>query len=213
MKTFFIVMALLFSFALANAEEAHEDHEHAHEAEESSHHQDEEAHKPHNKDDHDDHDEHKEEEETHEHDEDSHKEEASEESHDHSAEGEKHDDHEEENDAIGPTKGILAKSENGFRLTDVAIKNFGIKYHKIDSASFNVSESAIVKVLADKYLFRERDGWFKKIPFKTESKTGDRYLVSISDMKPKDRIVIDGIGFLRTAELVVEEGVAHGHSH
>ena len=202
MKTFFIVIALLLSLASVNAEEGHEDHEHAPEVTESSHGHDK----------HEDHDEHTEE-ESHEHDEGNHGEDTDEESHDHSAEGEKHDEHEEENDSIGPTKGILAKSENGFRLTDVAMKNFGIKYKKINSSRFNISESAIVKVLADKYLFRERDGWFKKIPIKIESKTGDQYLVSISDMKSQDRVIIDGVGFLRTAELVVEEGVAHGHSH
>ena len=214
MKLVNLFLVLFLSCALANADESHEDH--AHESEQMGHKEG-----SHNHDSHDSHEDHDEDEDKHkekghDHDHESDDKNHSDDSHDHSSNTDdhgKHAEHEEENGAIGAGKGILEKGENGFRLADEAIENFGLKYFRVDTNRFNIDASAVVKVLDKKYLFRQRDGWFKKIPVDILSKSKSKYSVSLQGIMPQDKIVIAGVGFLRTAELVVEEGVAHGHSH
>lgn len=149
------------------------------------------------------------------HEEGGHKEEGQEEHHDEHGEDKGHDDHEgeEESSAIGPEKGITKKGALGFQLAPEAEASFGLKFQPIGSATVMLPRTALVQVQNNDFVFRERGGWLKKIPVATVGRTNDSVKVRISDFTPGDRIVTAGTGFLRTAELVVEEGVSHGHSH
>ena len=56
---------------------------------------------------------------------------------------------------------------------------------------------------------------FKKerIDFKTIDKTKDTWKVSSRDLATGDKIVVDGIGFLRIAEIAASGGLSDSHSH
>jgi multidrug efflux pump subunit AcrA (membrane-fusion protein) len=58
-----------------------------------------------------------------------------------------------------------------------------------------------------------RDQWYKRVPVKVLSKKNGRVSIELGEQLAGDQIVTQGIGFLRGAELVTEEGVSHGHSH
>ncbi len=159
-----------------------------------------EQHKPEQKESHAPHDEHG-------HD---HGEEESEDEHDHE-EGE-HDDHGDEHGAgeagheeggheegaspIGPDKGILAKSKKGIQLSPEAYKSFGIVIAKLINGN-SVPKDAIVAIKDKKYIYTVTDGWIKKI-------RPDQATAGMD-------IVVAGVGFLRIAELIAEEGAAHSH--
>ena len=127
-----------------------------------------------------------------------------------------HDDHaeeEEENSVIGPEKGITEKSENGIKLSKEAFQTFEVKLQIMDSAILEIARKTLVEIKNDKYIYRVRDGWIKKIPVKVLSKNKQSLKVEVTQFKAGDQIIVQGVGFVRTADQVAEEGVADGHSH
>lgn len=129
-----------------------------------------------------------------------HGEEEGEDGHAH-GEGEKdeHGEEGEEGGVIGPDKGITAKGKNGFTLSKEAWASFELKTQQMEEGA-SIPNSAVVHIKAGKYYYRIRDGWIKRVPLTERLKKGDQ-------------IITSGMGFVRTAELVTEEGVSHGHSH
>ncbi len=125
--------------------------------------------------------------------------------HEHGKDEPEHDEkdehgHEEEgeNSAIGPDKGILEKGKNGFKLSPEAVINFGITTAKVQNPS-QIPPAAIVKVKDEKFVYRFSESWVKKL--------------HLDDVSTGDDLIITGTGFVRTAEIVAEEGMAEGHSH
>lgn len=150
-----------------------------------------------------------------------------EESHADHEEGEEHDDHGEEGEGhahgdeeeeegssvVGPDKGILEKGKEGFKLAPEAMKTFELKTEDIRAKVTEIIRPALVEIKNDKFIYRLRDGWIKKVSVKVLKKDNLKVTVDISQFKDGDQIITNGVGFVRTAELVAEEGVAHGHSH
>lgn len=115
--------------------------------------------------------------------------------------GEKHEEHDK------------VSKEDGFKLNVAAMKTFEIKTVKIASQQTKVSRNAIYKGLNEVNIYRFRDGLFKRIDFKTLSQDKNDYLVSSPDLKIGDGIVVNGIGFLRMAEISASGGLSDSHSH
>ncbi len=127
-----------------------------------------------------------------------------------------HDDHaeeSEENSAIGPDKGILEKGDLGFKLSPEAISNFKVTLQKVESTRFEMNRSGLIEIKDNKYVYVSRDGWIRKIPVSVISKTPNTLVLFGTDIKSGDSIIVTGGGFVRTAEIISEEGMAHGHSH
>jgi len=129
-----------------------------------------------------------------------------------------HGDHEEsaeENPQVGEGKGITAASpEQGFKLSNPAIKNFEIETFKIQNVkSITISKKAIVTAGDEVNIFRLRDGFFKRIDFDVIKKEATQITIKSKDLKISDEIVINGTGFLRIAEIAAFGGAPEGHSH
>jgi hypothetical protein len=141
----------------------------------------------------------------------------SEEKHEHEAQAEAGHAHEEEdeNPAVGPDKGITETDhEKGFKLSPEAVKRFGITSRTVvSSQAVSLPKSAIFFGLQERNIFRERAGFYRRVDFKTISKSAGEYTISSDDLIAGDRVVITGIGFLRIAEIASEGGGAVGHSH
>lgn len=102
---------------------------------------------------------------------------------------------------------------DGFKLNTSAMKTFEIKMIKFTHEKILVSKDAIFKGLSEVNLYRFRDGLFKRIDFKTLSQSKNDYLISSPDLKTGDQIVVNGIGFLRIAEIAASGGLSDSHSH
>ncbi len=128
---------------------------------------------------------------------------------------EEHHEHEnehehEENSQVGEGKGITAASEDeGIKLSPQAEKNFDIE--KIKGTV--IAQSAIVKVGDEVNLYRYRDGFYKRIDFQIIKKDGDKIHIKSVDLKKNDQIVVQGMGFIRVAEIAAFGGAVTGHSH
>lgn len=129
-------------------------------------------------------------------------------------EHEKAEGHEEEGgSAVGPDKGILEKGENGFRLSPEAIESFELKMQNFSKNTLDLPRTSLVEIKDDKFVYRIRDGWIKKVSVKVIKKNKETAILELSQFKIGDQIIISGTGFVRVSELVAEEGVSHGHSH
>ncbi|MCC7406051.1 MAG: hypothetical protein IT288_16780 [Bdellovibrionales bacterium] len=164
---------------------------------------------------HADHDEHKE--DGHKHDEHEKEDEHSgadehEESHEH-GKSDEHGEH-EESAQVGPDKGILEASESdGFKLSPEAEKNFELSRVKVSSESIELPKSAIVTAVAEINVFRYRNGFYKRVDFSEVNRSQDKVRIRSKDIRPGDEIVIQGLGFLRIAEIAAFGGAPEGHSH
>ncbi|MBX9766367.1 MAG: helix-turn-helix transcriptional regulator [Bdellovibrionales bacterium] len=132
--------------------------------------------------------------------------------HAHGAEGEEHG---ETNKSVGPDKGILEASEkSGFKLSQEAWKNFGIRTIEASGPGvYTLAKRSIFFGLEERNVYRLRDGFFKRVDFKTISKSNAEYRVQIQDLIAGDQIVTAGLGYLRIAEMAAFGGVGEGHSH
>ena len=120
--------------------------------------------------------------------------------------GQAHEHHEHEEDE--------ADESQGFKLSQEAFKNFGIQLKKAEpGVPMTLPKTSIFFGLQEKNLYRYRGGFFKRIDFKTLSKTKTEMTVSSDDLQSGDQIATEGLGFLRIAELAAFGGVAEGHSH
>lgn len=132
----------------------------------------------------------------------------SEDGHDHEGKGE----HEEASENVGPDKGILEKSEaDGIKLSKEAIETMLIKTMDVSSQQVSIPFSSLVRIKDEKYVYRLRNGWFKRIEIQILQKVGKSLIVKTSDFVTGDKIVVEGLGFLRTSEIFSEEGAAHSH--
>lgn len=116
-----------------------------------------------------------------------------------------HGEHEEESES---------EQTEGFKLAPEAVKTFGLKYRAAPAgSSFTISRKSIYFGLHEQNLYRLREGLFKRIDFQVISKSKTEFKISTSELKAGDQIVIEGIGFLRMAELAASGGVSESHSH
>lgn len=148
---------------------------------------------------------------------DHHEEEADAVEHEHK-DGDEHADEDEEHEeeggsAVGPEKGITEKSAQGFRLSPEAIKTFELKFQPLEKETLEVPVNGLVEIKNNQFAYRVRDGWIRKVAVKVLRKNSRSVVMQVSDIKPGDQMIIGGTGFVRTAEMVAEEGVSHGHSH
>lgn len=131
--------------------------------------------------------------------------------------GHSHEEGEEEESVgnVGADKGITEFSErNGFKLSPEALKNFELKFAKLNGdGPWTISKSAVVYSGEETNLFRRRNDFFKRIDFQISKNTGNQLTIDSDDLREGDEVVIMGLGFLRIAELAATGGVAHGHSH
>lgn len=125
------------------------------------------------------------------------------------------DQHEEENSKVGADKGILKADKNlGFILSPEAMKNFVIKTFTIQSSGpWNVPLKAKVISKDEVNLFRLRKGFIKRIDFTNLSTDREFMKVQTSELTNGDQLIIDGVGFVRIAEITAFGGAAEGHSH
>lgn len=134
--------------------------------------------------------------------------------HDHDAEKEGAHE-EEENSSVGPEKGITVVSESdGFKLSVEAVKNFDLRTVRLQkSEPWSVPRSAVLYSGEEVNVYRLRNGFYKRIDFVVLSKDSKEMKIKSPDLKENDEIVVEGVAFLRSAEIVATGGAPEGHSH
>lgn len=123
------------------------------------------------------------------------------------------EEHEEGSPLVGPEKGIIAKSDRGFKLAPEAVQTFKIQTAAAPTKVLKVPSPALVKIKNGRFLYLVRDGWFARVPVKVLKKDKHSITVEIPQLHSGDAYVTEGVGFVRTTEILTGEGASHGHSH
>lgn len=126
-----------------------------------------------------------------------------------------HAEHEEENSQVGPDKGITeATEENGFKLSAEAEKNFEIEKIAVNKdGQVSIHTESIVTAGVEVNVFRYRNGFYKRIDFKSTTQANHQITITSKDLVNGDFVVTQGLGFLRIAEIAAFGGAPEGHSH
>ena len=102
----------------------------------------------------------------------------------------------------GPTMAVQEASlQNGFKLTEQAKKNIGLKTFKIESRPFSAPSKALVYYSNKVGFYRLRDGWFKLIEIKDKNTKDNKITFNSTDFKLGDEIAIEGVALLRVSEM------------
>jgi hypothetical protein len=133
--------------------------------------------------------------------------------HAHEKKGEHKEDLKDEHAGEHKEEGHDEHGADGFKLADNVIKNFGLKMVVYKGPSMTLPQEAIFRGLSEVNIYRLRQGLYKRIDFKTLEKTKSTIKLSSGDLAPGDKIVVDGIGFLRIAEIAASGGISDSHSH
>lgn len=141
--------------------------------------------------------------------------------HDDHEKEEKHKDHNDQDNhdhgsskAIGKGKAIEeVKEQDGFKLSDEALKSLNVKLESINSSEFKISKQSLVTSKNQKGIYRYRDGFFKFLEIKILKEESGDYLVKCNDLKFGDQIVVSGVGLLRVADVYSTDKSEYGHGH
>lgn len=118
--------------------------------------------------------------------------------------------------AVGADKGITAADEHdGIKLSAEAVKNFALQTLRLKSGSseWEIPSKAILISGEEVNIYRLREGFYKRIDFETVSKSVGKLKIKSKELKGGDEIVINGLGFLRAAELSAFSSGEEGHGH
>lgn len=117
--------------------------------------------------------------------------------------------------SVGPDKGVVeASAEKGIKLSPEAYRNFEIRTFKLTGAGpWDIPASARFFSGEEINLYRLRDGHFKRVDFKLVRHSRERLTITSHDLTARDEIAVQGVGFLRMAELIALGGAPEGHSH
>lgn len=134
---------------------------------------------------------------------------------------EEHKEHKEHNDhghgtskAIGKGKAIEeVKDQDGFKLSNEALRSLNIKLESINSSEFKISKQSLVTSKNQKGIYRYRDGFFKFLEIHILKEENGEYLVNCKDLKFGDQIVVSGVGLLRVADVYSTDKSEYGHGH
>lgn len=140
--------------------------------------------------------------------------------------GEKHSETEESKSAakegaeeggsqVGPDKGILEANEgSGIKLAASAEKNFEIRRIKVPANGVvEIPRKAIVTAVSEVNIVRYRNGFYKRVDFEEINRTPTTVTIRSKDLKSTDEVVVQGLGFLRIAEISAFGGESEGHGH
>ena len=128
--------------------------------------------------------------------------------HNEHTEKEKHDDHGEEGEHAEHEEKL-----DGFKLNAASVKTFDLKLINYVAQKTILPKKAIYKGLNEVNIYRFRAGLYKRIDFKILTQTKSDFHISSPDLATGDQIVINGIGFLRMAEIAASGGLSDSHSH
>ena len=115
----------------------------------------------------------------------------------------------------GAGKAVEAYSkEDGFKLSEKAIKNLGVKFIQLDQGSkWKVPASALVSLKQSFLVYRRYDGWLTTVLVKVVSQNPESVTISSEDLQPGDEVVTTGVNFVRMTDSDLNSGTVDSCSH
>jgi hypothetical protein len=91
--------------------------------------------------------------------------------------------------------------EDGFKLSDKAIKNLGVSFKAIQGPGpWMIPKSALVRIKHSTGIYRKWDGWITMVLVKVLNQTSETVTIKSLDLQNEDKVAITGVPFLRMTE-------------
>ncbi|EPZ51101.1 hypothetical protein M902_2597 [Bacteriovorax sp. BAL6_X] len=104
--------------------------------------------------------------------------------------------------------------EDGFKLSDKAINNLGIKFSPIKgSGPWVVPKSALVRIKYSTGVYRKWDNWITLVLVKVLSQTKNTVTIRSVDLEAQDLVAISGVTFLRMTDADLNSDTVDSCAH
>lgn len=115
----------------------------------------------------------------------------------------------------GAGKAVEAYSkEDGFKLSDKAIKNLGVEFVKLnESSTWKIPVSAIVNIKQSYMVYRRFDGWLTTVLVRVISKDSQFATIQSQDLEAGDEVVTAGVHFVRMTDADLNSGTVDSCAH
>jgi len=109
---------------------------------------------------------------------------------------------------------IAFSAEDGFKLSEKAIKNLGVTFKRLKGAKqWTVPKSSLVHIKHSVGVYRKWDGWITMVLVKVVEKNKDTVIIQSIDLQDQDQIAITGVPFLRMTDSDLNSDTVDSCSH
>lgn len=104
--------------------------------------------------------------------------------------------------------------DDGFKLSDKAIKNLGVRFVKLTgSGPWTISKAALVRIKHSTGVYRKWDGWITMVLVKVLSQTKKTVKIKSVDLQDQDHVAVTGVSFLRMTEADLNSDTVDSCAH
>lgn len=104
--------------------------------------------------------------------------------------------------------------EDGFKLSDKAIKNLGVTFKGINGAGpWMIPKSSLVRIKHSTGVYRKWDGWITMVLVTVLSQTSETVTIKSVDLQDEDQIAVTGVPFLRMTEADLNSDTVDACAH
>lgn len=104
--------------------------------------------------------------------------------------------------------------EDGFKLSDKAIKNLGVEFVKLgETATWKIPASSLVNIKQSYMVYRRYEGWLTTVLVKVISKDNQYATIQSQDLEAGDEVVTAGVHFVRMTDADLNSGTVDSCAH
>ncbi len=104
--------------------------------------------------------------------------------------------------------------EDGFKLSDKAIKNLGVSFSLIKgSGPWTIPKSSLIRIKHSTGVYRKWDNWITMVLVTVLSQTKDTVTIKSIDLESGDEVAITGVTFLRMTDADLNSDTVDSCAH
>lgn len=116
---------------------------------------------------------------------------------------------------FGPGKAVEAfNKEDGFKLSQKAMKNLGIGFEAIKGAGpWSVPSEAVVRLKQSTGVYRRYEGWISLVLVKVLKEENGLVFIQSADLEADDEVATKGSNYLRMTDSDLNAGTVDSCAH
>lgn len=105
-------------------------------------------------------------------------------------------------------------AEDGFKLSEKAIKNLGVSFTSIKgNGPWMIPKASLVRIKHSTGVYREWEGWITMVLVTIVGETSDTVTIKSVDLQDQDNVAITGVPFLRMTEADLNSDTVDSCAH
>lgn len=122
---------------------------------------------------------------------------------------------EAENKTFKPGNAVTEfNKEDGFKLTERAVKNLGVKFKGLKgNGPWSIPKDSLVRIKHSVGVYRKYEDWITMVLVKVISRTKDQVQITSVDLQNGDAIATSGVLYLRLTEADLNSDTVDACAH